>query len=59
MTDIAAQIRMAICCEGRPCIRPERCDAHNRSRSTVVNIPQAAEAVARLLCEQWRDRGDA
>ena len=23
------------------------------------DIQQAAEAVARLLCEQWRDKGDA
>jgi len=57
MTDLAAAIRVAICCEGRPCMRPERCDAHDRSRAITVRIPQAAEAVAKLLCEQWRATG--
>ena len=57
VTDLAAAIRMTFCCEGLPCLFPERCRAHDRSRSTVVHIPQAAEAVAKLLCEQWRATG--
>jgi hypothetical protein len=42
----------AICCPSGVCIRPERCDATNRN--VPVNIPHAAAAVHRLLCEQWR-----
>ena len=57
VTDLAAAIRMTICCEGRPCMRPERCDAHDRSQAITVRIPQAAEAVAKLLCDQWRAAG--
>ena len=56
MTDLAA-LRIVICCEGRTCMRPERCQAHDRSRAITVRIPQAAAAVAKLLCREWRATG--
>lgn len=48
LTDICR----AICCPSGQCIRPERCDAGNRN--VVVNIPHAAAAVSRMLCDEWR-----
>jgi hypothetical protein len=46
------QLARAICCPSGVCIRPEACDATNRN--VVVNIPHAAAAVSRLLCDEWR-----
>jgi hypothetical protein len=48
LTDICR----AICCPSGVCIRPEACDSANRN--VVVNIPHAAAAVSRLLCDEWR-----
>lgn len=50
-----AEIKRAICCPSGICISPRDCYADDRSRSYPVQIHDAAEAVVRLLCEQWRD----
>ena len=49
-----AEIKRAICCPSGTCISPRDCYAEDRSRSYPVHIHEAAEAVVRLLCEQWR-----
>jgi hypothetical protein len=51
----ASDIRRAICCPGGVCIAPEACYAGDPTRSYPVHIPSAADAVARLLCERWRE----
>ena len=50
-----AEIKRAICCPSGICISPRDCYAEDRSRSYPVQIHEAADAVVRLLCEQWRD----
>ena len=50
-----AEIKRAICCPAGVCIAPGACYAEDRSRSYPVQIHEAADAVVRLLCEQWRD----
>jgi hypothetical protein len=47
-------LAVAICCEGKPCLRPEACDAHREYR-VPVSPTKAAEAVRALLCHRWRD----
>jgi hypothetical protein len=42
----------AICCEGQPCLRPERCDAGQNYR-VPISPTRAAADVERLLCERW------
>lgn len=49
-----AEIKRAICCPAGVCIAPGACYAEDRSRSYPVHIHEAAEAVVRLLTEQWR-----
>lgn len=53
----ASDIRRAICCPRGACMDPRNCYADDRSRAYPVHIHEAAEAVARLLCERWRDAG--
>lgn len=49
-TDLAR----TICCEGKPCMKPEACDAAREYRVTVSPM-KAAEAVSRLLCREWAE----
>jgi hypothetical protein len=53
----ASDLRRAICCPRGVCIAPEACYAADKSRAYRVHIHEAAEAVAKLLCERWRDAG--
>jgi len=55
MVQATAEIRRAICCPTGTCISLSNCYAEDRSRSYPVQIHEAAEAVVRLLCKQWRD----
>lgn len=50
-----ADIRRTICCPSGTCCSPRDCYAEDRSRSQLVNIQHAAQAVHRLLCEAWKD----
>jgi len=53
----ASDLRRAICCPRGACMDPRNCCADDRSRAYPVHIHEAAEAVAKLLCERWRDAG--
>ena len=55
MVQATAEIRRAICCPTGTCISLSNCYAEDRSRSYPVQIHEAAEAVVRVLCKQWRD----
>lgn len=48
-------LERAICCPSGTCMSPRDCYAEDRSRSQLVNIQHAAQAVHRLLCEAWKD----
>jgi hypothetical protein len=48
----ASALARAICCEGAPCMRPERCDA-GREYRVPISPARAAAAVERLLCDRW------
>lgn len=48
-------LEKAICCPHGVCISPGACYAEDRSRSQLVNIQHAAQAVHKLLCEAWKD----
>lgn len=47
-------LAVAICCEGKPCMRPEACDA-NREYRVPVSPKKAAAVVRKMLCQQWRE----
>ena len=51
------ELAAVICCEGKPCMKPEACDKAREYR-VPVNPMKAAEAVSRLLCEEWARRGE-
>ena len=46
-------LQRVICCPGGACVRPEACD--KGQRNVAVDVPRAAQAVAALLCERWRE----
>lgn len=52
------RVARVICCPGTECCSPGDCYAMDRSRSQLVDIHKAADAVIRemprLLCDQWR-----
>jgi len=51
------ELAAVICCEGKPCMKPEACDKAREFRVPVSPM-KAAEAVSRLLCREWARRGE-
>jgi hypothetical protein len=48
-------LERAICCEGSECLHPEGCYLRDPARAVTVRPRQAALAVHKLLCENWRE----
>jgi hypothetical protein len=46
------ELAEVICCEGKPCMKPEACDKAREFR-VPVHPMKAARAVTQLLCREW------
>ncbi|CAB4147484.1 hypothetical protein UFOVP504_29 [uncultured Caudovirales phage] len=52
------ELAEVICCEGKPCMKPEACDKAREYRVPVSPM-KAAEAVSRLVCREWAQHRSA
>lgn len=53
-TPTATAVERAICCPHGTCTSPHACYAEDRTRSQIVNIQEAAKAVAQLYRARWK-----